>query len=89
MNTAARQQLAWFKSSYSGSEGGNCIEVAYAWRKSSYSSNEGGDCLEVAAHPSAVHVRDSKTAPAGPALTVSPGTWATFLGDVAATRPAS
>jgi hypothetical protein len=25
MNTAA---LAWFKSSYSGSEGGNCIEVA-------------------------------------------------------------
>ncbi|MER6126340.1 DUF397 domain-containing protein [Streptomyces sp. NPDC001795] len=33
MNTAARQQnrsdeLAWFKSSYSGSEGGNCLEVA-------------------------------------------------------------
>jgi hypothetical protein len=28
MNTAARQHLAWFKSSYSGSEGGNCIEVA-------------------------------------------------------------
>ncbi|MGW4913636.1 DUF397 domain-containing protein [Streptomyces sp. NPDC004270] len=25
MNTAA---LAWFKSSYSGSEGGNCVEVA-------------------------------------------------------------
>jgi len=78
MNTAARQHLAWFKSSYSGSEGGNCIEVAYAWRKSSYSSNEGGDCIEVAAHPAAVHVRDSKV-PAGGILTVSPGTWTEFL----------
>jgi len=32
MNTAAQQNrsddLAWFKSSYSGSEGGNCLEVA-------------------------------------------------------------
>lgn len=33
MNTAARQQycsddLSWRKSSYSGSEGGNCLEVA-------------------------------------------------------------
>ena len=33
MTTAARHQnlsddLAWFKSSYSGSEGGNCLEVA-------------------------------------------------------------
>lgn len=27
MNTAA---LAWFKSSYSGSEGGDCVEVAAA-----------------------------------------------------------
>ena len=91
MNTAARGQnqsdeLAWFKSSYSGSEGGNCIEVAYAWRKSSYSGSEGGDCLEVAAHPSAIHIRDSKATPAGPILTVSPGTWTAFLGRV--TRPA-
>lgn len=66
MNTAARQQLAWFKSSYSGSEGGNCIEVA--------------------AHPGAIHVRDSKVA-AGPILTVSPGTWGEFLGQV--TRPSA
>ncbi|GGW74707.1 hypothetical protein GCM10010503_60460 [Streptomyces lucensis JCM 4490] len=33
MNTAARQHsssdnLAWFKSSYSGSQGGDCLEVA-------------------------------------------------------------
>ncbi|MCX5237872.1 DUF397 domain-containing protein [Streptomyces prunicolor] len=83
MNTAARQHdrsgdLAWFKSSYSSSEGGNCIEVAYAWRKSSYSSSEGGDCIEVAAHTAAVHIRDSKV-PAGGILTVSPGTWTEFL----------
>ncbi|MER7926703.1 DUF397 domain-containing protein [Streptomyces sp. NPDC096057] len=84
MNTAAREQLAWFKSSYSGSEGGNCVEVAYDWRKSSYSSSEGGDCVEVAAHPSAVHVRDSKV-PAGGEFAVSPGAWAGFLGGV--TRP--
>ncbi|GFE24396.1 DUF397 domain-containing protein [Streptomyces libani] len=40
--------LTWFKSSYSGSEGGACLEVAYVWHKSSYSSDEGGNCLEVA-----------------------------------------
>ena len=41
-------QLAWFKSSYSDDQGGNCLEVAYAWRKSSYSDSSGGACLEVA-----------------------------------------
>ncbi|WP_392750097.1 DUF397 domain-containing protein [Streptomyces sp. LN590] len=34
MNTAetsgAAQELAWFKSSYSGAEGGQCVEVANA-----------------------------------------------------------
>ncbi|MFF1686470.1 DUF397 domain-containing protein [Streptomyces sp. NPDC058254] len=44
MSTALR----WFKSSYSGSEGGDCIEVAFDWRKSSYSSEQGGACLEAA-----------------------------------------
>ncbi|WP_225837802.1 DUF397 domain-containing protein [Streptomyces sp. NK08204] len=75
MNTAA---LAWFKSTYSSNEGGDCVELAYAWRKSTYSSDEGGNCVEVAAHPLAVHVRDSKT-PEGPILTVSPSTWSEFL----------
>jgi hypothetical protein len=37
----------WRKSSYSGSSGGNCVEVA-SWRKSSYSGGSGGDCVEVA-----------------------------------------
>ncbi|MBK3580700.1 DUF397 domain-containing protein [Streptomyces sp. MBT65] len=70
MNTAARQPLP---------------SDDLAWFKSSYSSNEGGDCIEVAAHPAAIHVRDSKVS-AGPILTVSPGTWTTFLDTV--TRPA-
>ncbi|MFJ9429306.1 DUF397 domain-containing protein [Streptomyces sp. NPDC101490] len=76
MSTA---DLAWFKSSYSGGEGGNCIEVAYDWRKSSYSGPEGGECVEVAAHPTTIHVRDSKN-PEGPQLAVSPASWATFVG---------
>ncbi|WP_081236912.1 DUF397 domain-containing protein [Streptomyces viridosporus] len=70
--------LEWFKSSYSGSEGGNCLEVAYTWRKSSHSSDEGGACLEIAAHPTAIHIRDSKT-PDAPRLTVAPETWIAFL----------
>jgi len=40
--------LAWFKSSYSGSEGDNCVEVALEWHKSSYSGSQGDDCVEVA-----------------------------------------
>lgn len=48
--------LRWFKSSYSGSEGGNCIEVAYEWFKSSYSGDEGGNCVEVAQEIGRAHV---------------------------------
>ncbi|MFD0148359.1 DUF397 domain-containing protein [Streptomyces sp. NPDC055721] len=70
--------LAWFKSSYSGPEGGECIEVAYAWRKSSYSSAEGGECIEVAAHPTTIHLRDSKN-PHGPQLAVAPASWVAFV----------
>ncbi|MEU9157115.1 DUF397 domain-containing protein [Streptomyces sp. NPDC048417] len=69
--------LVWFKSSYSGAEGGQCVEVA--WFKSSYSGAEGGDCVEVAADPGVVHVRDSK-AVAGPVMRVSREAWAGFLG---------
>jgi hypothetical protein len=73
--STARQ---WFKSSYSSDQGGACLEVAYTWRKSSYSSDEGGACVEVATHPSAIHIRDSKT-PDGPLFTVAPATWTSFL----------
>ncbi|MEV6318799.1 DUF397 domain-containing protein [Streptomyces sp. NPDC051776] len=74
--------LEWFKSTYSGSEGGACIEVAYAWRKSSYSTGEGGNCVEVSAHPTTVHVRDSKD-PHGPVLDFTPAAWASFAAWVA------
>ncbi|MEU8538788.1 DUF397 domain-containing protein [Streptomyces sp. NPDC048717] len=71
--------LSWFKSSYSGSEGGACLEVAYNWRKSSYSGSQGGACVEVATHPAAVHVRDSKLGETSPVFTVSPTAWNAFV----------
>ncbi|GAA1370661.1 DUF397 domain-containing protein [Streptomyces beijiangensis] len=71
-------ELAWFKSSYSGGSGDDCVEVALSWRKSSYSSGGSGDCVEIAACPTTIHVRDSK-APQGPALTLSPTAWTRFV----------
>jgi hypothetical protein len=70
--------LTWFKSSYSGSAGGECIEVALDWRKSTHSGSEGGACVEVAACPHTVHVRDSKD-PEGPTLSFSAAAWSAFL----------
>jgi hypothetical protein len=72
-------ELVWFKSSYSGGEGGACVEVAMAWRKSSYSGAQGGDCVEVATRPDTVHIRDSKNT-TGPILAVTPDAWAEFVG---------
>jgi uncharacterized protein DUF397 len=73
--------LHWFKSSYSGSDGGDCLEVAYEWRKSSYSGSDGGACVEVATHPAAVHIRDSKN-PDGPILTLDPATWTAYTASI-------
>ncbi|MYW29485.1 DUF397 domain-containing protein [Streptomyces sp. SID2119] len=70
--------LRWFKSSYSSSSGGDCIEVAFDWRTSSYSSGSGGECVEVAACPHAVHVRDSKVTD-GPTFAVAPDAWSAFV----------
>ncbi|MEE1810158.1 DUF397 domain-containing protein [Streptomyces sp. BE133] len=71
----------WHKSSYSGGEGGNCLEVA-TWRKSTYSDGSGGDCLEVAdGHPGIVPVRDSKV-PDGPALVFHTAAWSSFVANV-------
>jgi hypothetical protein len=47
--------VQWRKSSYSGSEGGACVEVAALWRKSSFSGDEGGACVEVAAWHKSSH----------------------------------
>ncbi|MEU8348100.1 MULTISPECIES: DUF397 domain-containing protein [unclassified Streptomyces] len=71
--------LAWFKSSYSGDAGGECLEVAVEWRKSSYSGDAGGQCVEVAACPGTVHVRDSKDT-TGPTLAFAPAQWSAFVG---------
>jgi hypothetical protein len=76
MNSMA--ELSWFKSSYSGPEGGNCVEVALSWHKSSYSGSGGGNCVEVAETAAAVHIRDSKDT-ARPHLTVTPAAWTAFL----------
>ncbi|MEU5369389.1 DUF397 domain-containing protein [Streptomyces sp. NPDC005951] len=70
--------LRWFKSSYSSSSGGECIEVAFDWRTSSYSSSSGGECVEVAACPHSVHVRDSKVSD-GPVFAVAPDAWSAFV----------
>ncbi|MEK8145151.1 DUF397 domain-containing protein [Streptomyces sp. M10(2022)] len=71
-------ELTWFKSSYSSSGDGDCVEVALAWHKSSYSSGSEGDCVEVATCPTTVHVRDSKLRQS-PQFAVGPGTWQSFL----------
>ncbi|MET9599808.1 DUF397 domain-containing protein [Streptomyces sp. NPDC006459] len=76
---SATTALKWFKSSYSGDEGGACLEVAVAWRKSSYSASEGGNCVEVAASATRVHVRDSKVH-GGPVLDLAPASWAQLTG---------
>ncbi|MFE4260506.1 DUF397 domain-containing protein [Streptomyces sp. NPDC056883] len=72
---SATTALTWFKSSYSGSEGGQCLEVAIAWRKSTYSDGEYAACVEVATCAAQVHVRDSKV-PHGPVLDLTPAAWA-------------
>ncbi|OEJ26308.1 DUF397 domain-containing protein [Streptomyces agglomeratus] len=84
MRTSPEYDLStatWHKSSYSGGDGGNCLEVA-TWRKSTYSDGSGGDCLEVSdGHPHAVPVRDSKN-PEGPALVFPAAAWSAFVADL-------
>lgn len=57
-------ELAWFKSSYSGSQGDDCVEVAVSWQES--------------AAAEAVRVRDSKQQ-RGPQLALSPSVWSDFV----------
>ena len=66
--------IVWRTSSYTGTNGA-CVEVG--WRTSSYSGTS-GNCVEVAPAPDAVLVRDSKNR-TGPALTIPPTAWRTFL----------
>lgn len=73
------EPLAWFKSSYSDSQGGACLEVAYTWRKSSHSSDFEDACVEVAPCPHAIHVRDSKLGARSPEFSVTADTWTAFV----------
>ncbi|MFD9575683.1 DUF397 domain-containing protein [Streptomyces sp. NPDC059982] len=72
----------WRKSSYSGSNGGECVECAplghATWRKASYSGGTGGDCVEVSPRTCLVAVRDSKVA-GGPVFTVGRDAFAAFV----------
>jgi hypothetical protein len=82
-NNAILTAVQWRKSSYSGDQGGQCVECAplgpLAWRKSTHSSDQGGDCLEIAETPdTTIAVRDSKN-PTGPILTIAPAAFATFV----------
>jgi Domain of unknown function (DUF397) len=73
------ERAVWRKSSHSGGNGGNCVEVAAVWLKSSHSTGSGGDCVEVAHHgPGAVAVRDSKDR-GGPELDFSDRAWSEFV----------
>ncbi len=70
--------VTWRKASYSGGNGGECLEVG-VWRKATRSGANGGDCVEVADTPDAlVAVRDSKD-PDGPALSFPASRWRAFL----------
>ncbi|MBT2493488.1 DUF397 domain-containing protein [Streptomyces sp. ISL-96] len=57
-----------------------CDFSAVTWRKSSHSNGDGGECVEVADDLTGiVPVRDSKTAPHGPAIVVPAHAWASFV----------
>ncbi|GAA3953529.1 DUF397 domain-containing protein [Streptomyces marokkonensis] len=73
------RDLRWFKSTYSGTEGGNCLEVALDWRKSGHSDSQGGSCVEVAPCPHTIHVRDSKLGPRSPRFSVDGAAWGAFV----------
>ncbi|WP_243794074.1 DUF397 domain-containing protein [Saccharopolyspora gloriosae] len=73
----------WRKSSRSGSNGGQCVEVAFVpadttWHKSSHSSSSGGACVEVAVQSSIVGLRDSKDSD-GAVLAVGRSAFDSFL----------
>lgn len=79
-------RAVWRKSTRSGQNGGNCVEVAYLWHKSTRSSQNGGKCVEVgfpasAAEADTVGMRDSKDQ-GGPVLLFTRAHWQTFVAGV-------
>nr|WP_202502220.1 DUF397 domain-containing protein [Streptomyces sp. SID5785] len=78
----------WFKSSYSDSQGGDCIEAALDWHKSSHSDSQGGNCVEAARTPHRIHLRDSKLGPQSPSFAATGPAWTAFLAHACADRTA-
>ncbi|WP_064743917.1 DUF397 domain-containing protein [Actinomadura oligospora] len=75
--------VQWRKSSYSGSTGGDCVELGGVWRKSSRSGDTGGQCVELAGCAHDVAVRDSKD-PGGPKLVFDATVFGAFAQQVKA-----
>ena len=75
---ATDRTVSWRKSSFTGGNGTNCVEVGLSWRKSSRSVGNGSDCVEVAQAVDTVLVRDTKTRTGG-TLSFTPNTWHRFL----------
>lgn len=70
--------VTWRKATYSGANGGGCVEVG-VWHKASHSGANGGECVEVASTAGAlIAVRDSKN-PNGPKLAFTPSGWQSFI----------
>lgn len=80
MHTPDLSSAVWRKSSHSGDNGGQCVEIGLpplTWRKSSRSDDNGGACVEVAAVAEWAAIRDSKSPTSG-TLTLSGTQWAAF-----------
>jgi hypothetical protein len=75
--SSACVEVAFFKSSYSGTNGA-CVEVAFL---KSGASVDNGTCVEVGACDCGVKVRDSKD-PEGPVLNFTHAEWDAFVAGV-------
>jgi Domain of unknown function (DUF397) len=74
------ETATWRKASYSGSQGGNCIEAA-TWRKASYSAHNGG-CVAAGTGAGVVGVRDTQLGDESLVLEFSSVAWAQFTARV-------
>lgn len=80
-------RVQWRKSSFSGDNGGNCVEVAELGHVTLTSAAGGGDVVAGPAHKTGhgrlIAVRDSKD-PDGPKLFFTSDEWSAFLRGVKA-----
>ncbi|MBO2451455.1 DUF397 domain-containing protein [Actinomadura barringtoniae] len=80
MSTPDLTGAKWRKSSHSGSNEGDCVEVT-SWRKSSHSGPYEDECVEVASTDQLILFRDSKD-PDGPVLSVGSDSWRRLLNSI-------